>query len=46
MGNDIALMKLAAPLAFNGNSLCELCELSLDFLTSLAKSTGWEVLLI
>lgn len=43
MGNDIALMKLAAPLAFNGNSLC---ELSLDFLTSLAKSTGWEVLLV
>lgn len=35
MGNDIALMKLAAPLALNGNSFC---GLPLDFLTSLAKS--------
>ena len=35
MGNDIALMKLAAPLALNGNSFC---WLSLDFLTFLAKT--------
>lgn len=35
MGNDIALMKLAAPLVLNGNSFC---GLPLDFLTSLAKS--------
>lgn len=34
MGNDIALMKLAAPLALNGNSFC---ELPLGFLTSLAR---------
>jgi len=35
MGNDIALMKLAAPLALNGNSFC---RLSLDFLTFLAET--------